>query len=160
MISWLWAVPSSGFQPSALLLLCCFQQHVLQFESLVILTEGGKRWWLIWAMVPWSARRTSGGPPNLYLLAMRQRMNPQRGRVSCTDSPINFISLVHYQVLLWAPVEPKTTKMLSVLKSGHVFHGILEALETLYQRVHFSWFCGNQSSCRPVFLVAWGSHWK
>lgn len=68
-----------------------------------------------------------------YLLAMRQRLNPQQGRVSCTDSPINFISLVHYQVLLWAPVEAKTTKTLSVLKSGHVFHGILEALETVYQ---------------------------
>lgn len=54
---------------------------------------------------------------------------------------------------MWAPVEPKTTKTLNVLKSGHVFHGILEALETLYAMLISAGFAAIRAPADLRFLL-------
>jgi len=61
---------------------------------------------------------------------------------------------------LWAPVEPKPTKTSGVMKSDHVFHGVLEAFETLYQMFISDVFVAIRAPADLCFLLPKHIHWK
>lgn len=78
---------------------------------------------------------------------MRQHLKPQP---SVRKGELRRFTNWFYQlcslsgVALWASVEPKTKRTSNVTKSDHVFHGILEAFEILYQML-----------ISDVFMATW-----
>lgn len=67
-----------------------------------------------------------GGPPNLFHLTAGQFPQPPGGKVSRADQPVNFIGLVHHQVLLcWLRWSPRRVVLSSLVLFSMVFLKLL-----------------------------------